>query len=40
MAKNEEDMPLTIAQSDQPRESHDQYILRRMRDEGLSLIHL
>jgi len=34
MAKNEEDMPLTMAQSDQPRESHDQYILRRMREEG------
>jgi hypothetical protein len=31
MAKNEEDMPLTMAQ---PRESRDQYILRKMREEG------
>ena len=34
MAKNEEDMPLTMAQPKEPRESHDQYILRRMREEG------
>jgi len=34
MSKNEEDMPLTMAPSEPPRESHDQYILRRMREEG------
>ena len=34
MAKNEEDMPLTMASSEPPREGYEQYMLRRMREEG------